>query len=110
MEFLTKGVINTRFYEMRRRERAAFRASAIISDGDAAIGLHRYSDDIAMSSERFIDGVINDLKNKMMQASLRGGADIHAWPLAYGVLTVTRGNLTGLNNKGRNKTPILSAQ
>jgi uncharacterized protein YggL (DUF469 family) len=36
----------------------------------------------AITSERFIDSVIDDLINQVVEAAFAGGADIHTWALA----------------------------
>src|SRR6266498_2549106 len=53
-------------------------AATIVDHRDAVIDVNGDFDRIAMSHERFIDGVINDFKNEMVQTPLTGIADVHA--------------------------------
>ena len=38
---------------------------------------------VAVASQRFINGVVHDLVDQMMQTALTGGADIHTGALAH---------------------------
>ena len=58
-------------------------AAAIIADGDRiAAFVQRDVDVVGMAVEVFVDGVIDDFPNEMMQALLFGVADIHGRPFA----------------------------
>lgn len=50
------------------------RAGAVLVDGD--------TDGVAISRQRFVDGVVDDLLNEMMQAAFIRGPDIHTGALS----------------------------
>src|SRR5262245_44106222 len=55
--------------------------AAIVDDRDAVIDVNGHFDRIAMTGKRFVDGVIDDFINKMVQTTLASVADIHSWSL-----------------------------
>ena len=63
-------------------------AAAVIDDRNAVILVNRDLDVVAIACERFIDGVVDDLIDQMVQAALRRGADVHARTLAHGLQTL----------------------
>ena len=59
-------------------------AAAIVGDGAGAIGVERDGDAVGMAGERFVDGVVDDFIDHVMQArTIVGVADIHAGALAH---------------------------
>ena len=61
-------------------------AAAVVDHGDGAVGIERHIDEGRVVGERFVDGVIDDLVDHVVQArAIVGVADIHAGPLAHGV-------------------------
>ena len=53
-------------------------AAAVIFDRDAVVRVNRYNDFVGISGKRFVDTVVNDFINEMMQSAFAGIADIHA--------------------------------
>ena len=51
--------------------------AAVVGDGDGVAGVDGDGDVLAVACQRFIDGVVHDLVDQMMQAGNGGGADIH---------------------------------
>ena len=61
-------------------------AAAVVAHGARAVGIERYDDFLGEADERFVDGVIDDLVDHVMQPrAVIGVADIHAGPLAHGI-------------------------
>ena len=61
-------------------------AAAVIGHGARAVGVQGHGDRVAIAGERFVDRVVDDLVDHMMQAgTVVGVADIHARPLAHRV-------------------------
>ena len=61
-------------------------AAAIVLDRDAAVGIERDQDQVAMTGERLVDRVIRYLEHHMMQAAaVVGVSDIHTGPLSDGI-------------------------
>src|SRR3546814_676874 len=57
----------------------------IVTDRNAVVGMYGYNDIVAITGQCFVDGVIDDFENHMMQAGSVGGvANVHARALAYG--------------------------
>ena len=62
-------------------------AAAVILHADDVAGQDAHIDAVAIACKRFVDGVIYDFVNKVVQAARTGGADIHARALADGFQT-----------------------
>ncbi len=60
-------------------------AATVVLDPDPAVGLQRQHDPVAVTGERLVDRVVDDLPDQVVQAALAGGADVHARPLADGL-------------------------
>ena len=59
-------------------------AAPVIAHRDGAIGVERDINQVAMAGEGFVNGVIHDLVDHVMQAGpVIGVADIHARALAH---------------------------
>ena len=58
-------------------------AATVVLDPDAAVGLERQHDAVAVAGERLVDGVVHDLPDQVVQAALAGRADVHARALAH---------------------------
>ena len=53
-------------------------AAAVVDDLDAAVGLQDDLDVRAVAGQRFVDRVVDDLVDQVVQAAGSGGADVHA--------------------------------
>ena len=62
-------------------------AAAVIPHADDVAGQDAHIDAVAIACKRFVDGVIYDFVNKVVQAARTGGADVHARALADGFQT-----------------------
>ncbi len=61
-------------------------AAAVVAHRDRAVGVEYDLDGGGVAGERFVDGVVDDLVDHVMQAgAVIGVADIHARPLAHGI-------------------------
>ena len=61
-------------------------AAAVVAHGDGAVGVEHDLHRGGMAGERFIDRVVDDLVDHVMQAgAVIGVADIHARPFANGI-------------------------
>ena len=58
--------------------------SAIVVDGNARIDVNGDSDALALARKTLVDGVVDDLEDEVVKASLRGVADVHPGALPYG--------------------------
>ena len=74
-----------------RRRPALFRmdiyryAAAIVADADGTVLVNRHGDVVAKACQRFVDRIVDDFENHMVQAgTVVGIADIHAGTLADG--------------------------
>ena len=59
-------------------------AAAVVGDGDAVVVVHDDVDFVAEAGHRFVDRVVDDFPDEMMQAQLAGRADVHRRALADG--------------------------
>src|SRR5690606_13903557 len=57
-------------------------AATVVDDPDAAIGEHRHVDGVAVSGERLIDRVVDNLINEVVKAAGTGRADVHTGAFA----------------------------
>ena len=55
----------------------------VVDDRDAVIDVNFDLNGIAMAGQRFIDGVVDNFEDKMMQSALASVADIHAGTFAH---------------------------
>ena len=61
-------------------------AAAIVAHGAGAVGIERDDDFLGKAGKRFVDGVVDDLVDHVMQArAVVGVADIHAGAFAHGI-------------------------
>ena len=58
-------------------------AAAVIDDGDGVVGIDLHGDVRAVAREGFVDGVIDDLIDEVVQTARGGRADVHARALAH---------------------------
>ncbi len=58
-------------------------ASAVVRHADAAIGVDHDENAGAVTCARFINGIVGDFVDEVVQAARRGVANIHAWPRTY---------------------------
>jgi len=56
--------------------------AAIVADGDGAIDVDGDLDLVAMSGEMLVDGVVQDLRDAVVEGAFIGAADVHARLLA----------------------------
>ena len=68
--------------------------TAVIHYGNGVIGMNFYCDFVAEASQCFVNGVIYDFINQMMQTLGTGGADIHTGTLSYSLQTFQDLDLT----------------
>src|SRR5688572_21626841 len=59
-------------------------AAAVVPNLNAAVGQHSYTDFISISCQGFVNTVVYNLPQQMMQTLNTGTADIHTGPLADG--------------------------
>ncbi len=52
-------------------------ASTIVLDRDAAVGVHGHRDRLGETRHRFVDGVVDDLVDEVMQAAIGRVTDVH---------------------------------
>ena len=71
-------------------------AAAVVGDGDAVVGVQADLDGVAVTRQRLVDGVVDDLVDEVVQAALAGGADVHAGTLANGLETLEHRDVRGL--------------
>ena len=57
-------------------------AAPVVGDGDGVIGVNGHLDMAAVTGQRLVDGVVDHLANKMVQAARARRADVHARTLA----------------------------
>ena len=60
-------------------------AAAVIHDRDAPIDMDRHLDRLAESRHMFIDAVVDDFIDKVMEAVRTGAADVHRRTLPHGI-------------------------
>jgi hypothetical protein len=64
----------------------------VVNDLDPALGQDADENGVAESGQRLVDGVVHHLIDEVMQTTLSGGADVHAWPLTYRFQSLEDGN------------------
>ena len=52
-------------------------AAAVVDDGDAVVVVHGDVDFVAEAGHGFVDGVVDDFPDEMVQAQFAGRADVH---------------------------------
>ena len=52
-------------------------AAAVVDHGDAVVVVHGDVDLVAVARHRFVDGVVHDFPDQMVQAHFTGGTDVH---------------------------------
>ena len=62
-------------------------AAAVILHADDIAGQDAHIDAVAIAGQGFVDGVVHDLIDQVVQATGGGGADVHARALADGFQT-----------------------
>src|SRR5699024_2254603 len=60
-------------------------AAAVVGDPHRAVGEDGDIDRAGVTGQRLVHGVVHDLVDEVVQATLPGGADVHAGPLAHGL-------------------------
>jgi len=63
-------------------------AATVVEHPHATVGQQRDLDAVAVAGQSFVDGVVHDLGDQVMQAALAGGADVHAGSFADGLETL----------------------
>ena len=58
-------------------------AAAVVGDGDGVAVVNGDPDLGTVAGQSFVNGVVHDLIDQVVEAAGRGGADIHARPLPY---------------------------
>ena len=59
-------------------------AAAVVDHRDGVVDVERDVDLGRVAGERFVDRVVDDLVDEVVQPLRPGGADVHGWPLADG--------------------------
>ena len=59
-------------------------AAAVVDHGDAVVVVHGDVDFVAVAGHGFVDGVVDDFPDEMVQAHFAGGTDVHRGALADG--------------------------
>ena len=62
---------------------ANWNTATIVGDSDGIIFIDAHNDARRVTRHRFVDRVVDDFVDKVMQAALIGRTDVHAWTLAY---------------------------
>jgi hypothetical protein len=70
-------------------------APSVVLDGDAAVDVDGDLDLIAKPAQRFVDGVVNDFEDEVVQPALAGVADVHTGPLANRIESLEDLDLAG---------------
>jgi hypothetical protein len=60
-------------------------AAAVVADGAGAVGVESDVDGFAVACEVFVDGVVEDLEDAVVETAFIGVADVHAWAFADGL-------------------------
>jgi hypothetical protein len=71
-------------------------AAALIDDRDGVVRVDRDGDGVIAAGERFVDRVVDDLVDEVMETAHTGGADVHAGALAYGFEALEDGDVLGV--------------
>ena len=71
-------------------------AAAVVDDPDAAVGREGDVDPVAVPGHGFVDGVVHDFVDEVMQAAFARGADVHTRPLANCFQTLQHSDRTGV--------------
>ncbi|MBA7621943.1 hypothetical protein ES703_29313 [subsurface metagenome] len=58
-------------------------ATAVVGDGQEAVGGELHLDEVGMAGQRLVHGVVDDFGEQVVQRLLVGAADIHARPSPY---------------------------
>ena len=66
-----------------RRMNVDRNAAAVVVDGDRVVGVNRDVDVVRVAGERFVDRVVDDLVDEMVQSAFRRRADVHAGALPH---------------------------
>ncbi len=67
-------------------------AAAVVDHPDATVVLQRDLDAGGVAGHRLVDRVVHDLPDQVVQATLAGGSDVHAGPLAHGLQPFQHGD------------------
>src|SRR5207344_1508315 len=62
-------------------------AASVIHNRDAVVDVDRHFDGFTESRHMFIDTVVDDFIDEVMEAVHTGAADVHRWTLPHGVQT-----------------------
>jgi hypothetical protein len=60
-------------------------SAAVVDHGDGVVDVDGHVDLIAMTRERLVYRVVDDLVNEVMEAGRAGRSDVHRRPLAHGL-------------------------
>ena len=63
-------------------------AATVVDDPHSTVFEHGDQDGVAVSGESLVDRIIHDLVDEVVKTAGAGGADIHAWALAYRLETL----------------------
>ena len=76
-------------------------AAPVIGDGHRVVGVDDHVDAGAVTGERLVDGVVDDLVDQVVQATNAGRADVHARSLANGLEPLEDGDVGRVVAGGR---------
>ena len=71
-------------------------AAAVVGDGDGVAVVDGHVDLGTITGQRFVDGVVHDLIDQVMQAAGGGGADVHTWSFTHGLQAFQHLNFRGV--------------
>jgi hypothetical protein len=60
-------------------------AAPVIDTADSTVGKNRDLNEGTVAGKSLIDGVVNDFVDKVVQAALAGGPDVHSGTLSNGL-------------------------
>ena len=66
-------------------------AAPVVGNGDRVVRVDPHFDGVAVTCERFVDGVVDDFEYEMVKTSRPRRSDVHPGPLADGVEPLQNG-------------------
>ena len=67
-------------------------AAAVINHRDRVVEVNHHFNRVAITCQRFIDRIINNFVNQVMESQLAGRSDVHRGPFAHGFATFKNGD------------------
>jgi len=69
--------------------------AAVVGDRCPAVAGHADPDVFSKTGDGFVDGVVDDLGNQVVEAFFIGGADVHAGTFSYRLKSFENGDVFG---------------